>query len=639
MDTLHPATAPLSNSHSLVHSVANVNTANTANTANTTTILTTITTITTSSNSNSSTTTTTATAATLADSDSCPSTSLGEDAAGAMDGHDHSGDGDVALADLQHFMHTAADDDAVTVPMLLAMAHVQPQPQPQPLSSSESSLEPPPILHESSHCAYDRAAFIPITSFFHRIAPQRPTVPGLDLQPLPPVITRHHLHGDRCDFQGIDWSARNTTRAAVRARRVEYETERLSPLEKGLRRVIRPTASTDSFFRFRRNNLVHRAFVPHYQLRNILAATSRNDVFYVAGKKVFRADADGTDPHLLTDLNKRIGPESLITTLAAHEDTLITGAFDGEYSLTNLASLYGTPPTVGRTSLFNGPEKSRIVNHLHLFPSRHTSAPQAVFCSNNSHLQVLDCTTNTFTHSFAYPDSPNCAATSPDGRLRVVVGDFRETLITNAETGRPFESLKAHHDAAFACAWADDGIHVATAAQDATLVVWDARYWTRPLTVMTSQLSIPRSLHFSPLGSGGPRVLVAAEADDYVNIIDAVGWESKQVCDFFGPIGGVAFTPDGQSLFVANTERRFGGVVEMERVGWGRGSWSARAGKRWDGWRDEDKEEAGGDDGDGDDDDDDDDNGNNHEEMSSWEGSMSGVLDARIGCGLGELVV
>ena len=531
-----------------------------------------------------------------------------------MDGLDDSGS--VALADMQqHLMHTAADDGAVTVPMLLVMAHVQPQPQPQPLSSSESSLEPPPILHESSHCAYDRAAFVPITSFFHRIAPQRPTVPGLDLQQLPAAITRQQLHGDRCDFQGIDWTARNTTRAAVRARRVEYETERLSPLEKGLRRVIRPTASTDSFFRFRRNNLAHRAFVPHYQLRNILAATSRNDVFYVAGKKVFRADPDGTEPLLLTDLHKRIGPESLLTTLAAQDDTLITGAFDGEYAITHLASAYGTPPTVGRTSLCTGPEKSRIVNHLHLFPSRLTSSPQAVFCSNNSHLQILDCTTNTFTHSFAYPDSPNCAATSPDGRLRVVVGDFRETLITNADTGRPFETLKAHHDAAFACAWADDGIHVATAAQDATLVVWDARYWTRPLTVMTSQLSIPRSLHFSPLGSGGPRVLVSAEADDYVNIIDAVGWESKQVCDFFGPIGGVALTPDGQSLFVANTERRFGGVVEMERVGWG--SMRAKA----EAWRDDD------------DDDDDDD-------MTDWESSLSsGMLGSRAACGLGELVV
>ena len=151
--------------------------------------------------------------------------------------------------------------------------------------------------------------------------------------------------------------------------------------------------------------------------------------------------------------------------------------------------------------------------------------------------------------------------------MRVVVGDFQETLITNAETGQPFETLNSHTDDAFACAWADDGIHVATAAQDSTIVIWDARYWEKPLTVLTSELSVPRSLRFSPVGSG-PRVLVAAEADDYINIINAQTFESKQVFDFFGPIGGVTFTPNGQSLFIANGERRFGGIMELDRTGW-----------------------------------------------------------------------
>ena len=44
--------------------------------------------------------------------------------------------------------------------------------------------------------------------------------------------------------------------------------------------------------------------------------------------------------------------------------------------------------------------------------------------------------------------------------MRVVVGDFHETLITDAETGLPFERLRTHTDHVFACAWADDGIHV-----------------------------------------------------------------------------------------------------------------------------------------------------------------------------------
>lgn len=327
------------------------------------------------------------------------------------------------------------------------------------------------------------------------------------------------------------------------------------------------TPNTDSFFQFRRINTKPRAFVPHFQLRNIVTATSRNDVYYAKGHQVLHTDAEGVPEDVVVDLSKHLAPDASITTIASHGDVLIAGAFEGEYAIANLSSTHGSPCTFGRTSDFATDTKSRIVNHMHLFPSRRTYIPQAVLCSNDHRLRVLDCGTNTFIHSFQYSAAVNCSATSPNGRMRVVVGDFQETLITNAETGQPFETLNSHTDDAFACAWADDGIHVATAAQDSTIVVWDARYWEKPLAVMKSELSVPRSLHFSPIGSG-PRVLVAAEADDFINVINAQTWESKQVFDFFGPVGGASFTPDGQSLFVANGERRFGGIIELERTGW-----------------------------------------------------------------------
>ena len=280
-----------------------------------------------------------------------------------------------------------------------------------------------------------------------------------------------------------------------------------------------------------------------------------------------RTDAEGSPAEAVIDLSRKTALDGSITTVATLDNVLIAGAFEGEYAVTDLSSTMGTPCTFGRTSDFTADTKSKIVNHLHLFESRTTYHPQGVFCSNDYRLRILDCATDTFTHNFQYSAAVNCSATSPNGRMRVVVGDFQETLITNAETGRPFETLRTHTDDAFACAWADDGIHIATAAQDSTIVVWDARYWARPLTVLTSELSIPRALRFSPVGSG-PRVLVAAEADDYLSIINASTFESKQVFDFFGPLGGVAFTPDGQSLFVANGERRFGGIIELERAGW-----------------------------------------------------------------------
>ncbi len=278
-------------------------------------------------------------------------------------------------------------------------------------------------------------------------------------------------------------------------------------------------------------------------------------------------DAEGTTAKAVIDLSRKTALDGSITTIATLNDVLIAGAFEGEYAIADLSSTADTPCTFGRTSDYTADTKSKIVNHLHLFESRSAYHPQGVLCSNDHRLRILDCATNTFTHDFQYAAAVNCSATSPDGRMRVVVGDFQETLITNAETGQPFETLKIHTDDAFACAWADDGIHIATAAQDSTIAIWDARYWGTPLTVLPSELSIPRALRFSPLGSG-PRVLVAAEADDYLTIINAQTFASKQVFDFFGPLGGVTFTPDGQSLFLANGERRFGGIIELERTGW-----------------------------------------------------------------------
>ncbi|KAH7076458.1 WD40-repeat-containing domain protein [Paraphoma chrysanthemicola] len=452
------------------------------------------------------------------------------------------------------------------------------------MSSSDPSLEPPPTLQEAHLSIQDKCSFAPITSFFHYLAPEKPTVPGLDLIQVPDSITRDDLQGDRYDAQGIDWVVRNTTRSHVRSKRYECESAKLPRSLQEVRAYIPPTPNTDSFYRFRRNNTTHRAFFPHFQLRNVLTATSRNDIYYAAGHRVFRTDAEGSSSDVMIDLSKRLTPDGSITTIASTDSVLIAGAFDGEYAITNLTSEYGTPCTFGRTSDFSADTKSRIVNHMHLYESRTTYHPQAVLCSNDHRLRVLDCATDKFVRSFTYSAAVNCAATSPNGRMRVVVGDFQETLITNAETGQPFETLNSHTDDAFACAWADDGIHVATAAQDSTIVVWDARYWERPLTVLTSELSIPRSLRFSPVGSG-PRVLVAAEADDYINIINAQTFESKQVFDFFGPIGGTTFTPDGQSLLIANGERRFGGIIELDRTGWAENNTRRRDydGIDWDG--------------------------------------------------------
>lgn len=298
--------------------------------------------------------------------------------------------------------------------------------------------------------------------------------------------------------------------------------------------------------------------------------TSRNSIYYATRDGVLRTDASGSSLVAVMDFRKQMqsGIPCQITTLAASGNVLVAGGFEGEYCVANLTSSESVKSITGSIRDPSVERASYITNHVHLFHSRSSYTPQGVLCSNDGGLRILDCETSTFRSHFSYSTAVNCSATSADGRLRVVVGDFNETLITDAETGKPLQTLNIHEGDAFACAWADDGIHVASAAQDSTIAVWDARYWAQPVAMVASELSIPRVLAFSPIGSG-PRVLVTAEADDYVNIINAQTFESKQVFDFFGPTAGISMTPDGQSLFVANADRRFSGIIELERTGWG----------------------------------------------------------------------
>ena len=100
------------------------------------------------------------------------------------------------------------------------------------------------------------------------------------------------------------------------------------------------------------------------------------------------------------------------------------------------------------------------------------------------------------------------------------------------------------------------------------MIIWDARTW-RPLETIDSDVAGYRSLRFSPVG-GGPRTLLCCEPADRISIIDAQLYQTRQVHDFFGEIGGADYSPDGGRVWVANTDPHFGGFMQYERRQWGR---------------------------------------------------------------------
>ncbi|KAG6363216.1 hypothetical protein INS49_008312 [Diaporthe citri] len=388
-------------------------------------------------------------------------------------------------------------------------------------------------------------------------------------------IEYQDLEGDSCDVQGMNWDDLGVTRSEARERRLlTYKNYVNIPRSDRWQEHHDALPCTENYFRFQRLNVRKNVNLTHFQLRNVLASTSRSQVFYpgqmavhqfnpISGKGKIAMKAQET-PHLQ------------VSTLAAEYGTLVAGGFFGEYCFRRLDSdEEDGSGQVQEGTITN--DNSGITNHVQLHLSRNSSSPKAAFASNDKGFRVLDVETDKFISDMTFPQPINCSAISPDCRLRVMVGDQQQVFITKAEAdGQPeiLQCLEGHEDFGFACDWADDGWTVATGFQDKSIKIWDARRWTNsrgvatPVCTLRSEMAGVRALKFSPVGSG-KRVLVAAEEADFVNIIDAQTFQAKQTFDFFGEIGGVSFVNEGQDLHVLCCDRVRGGLFQLQRCGVG----------------------------------------------------------------------
>lgn len=305
----------------------------------------------------------------------------------------------------------------------------------------------------------------------------------------------------------------------------------------------------------------------HFQLRSVLACPSRSQVYYPSLRGVNKFNPISNKTELALGLGDFPDMGRRITTLDANSEVLVGGTFKGDFVA---KSLYSEDTKRFSEGLITG--IPGITNHLQVHTQRRSSSPVAAISSNDRGFRILDIQTEQFTADFLYHFALNCSAISPDRRLRVLVGDLKDVTITNAETGETEVELTGHRDYGFACDWSEDGRTVATAFQDKSIKIWDARKWTdtrgrgTPVASIWCDMAGARNLKFSPLGSGPP-VLVAAEEADTVNVIDARTFQKKQSIELFGEIGGVAFTNDGQELNVLVSDSHRGGLLQFERCG------------------------------------------------------------------------
>lgn len=395
---------------------------------------------------------------------------------------------------------------------------------------------------------------------------------------------------EQCDYQGIHWSRYQTTKQEAReVRRMTYRNLRnLGPPEQNFAtkafKANFPGAvipSSDCYFDFNEMDMKRSPDFSHFQLRHNLSATSKNAIFYAnrpprpdcvsvwdawksQNKTIVCFNPETGTEECAMDVKKRYNKDdpkiSKIHTLTAGNGVLVAGSFEGIFAMKSLSADFESAPITG--AIARGGDVS--TNHIHTHLDRQSGLPRVVFDSNDRSVRILDCTTSSWVACHKYPYQVNCSITSPDGRLRLLNGDDCEPIVANAETGETLAKLQGHNDFGFACDWAPDGITMATGHQDGLVKVWDARKLDQSIQTIAMEQAGCRSLQFSPLGSG-KRVLVLAEPADFVHIVDAQTFESKQTIDFFGEISGISMPPDGSRLYIANADAKYGGLMEFER--------------------------------------------------------------------------
>lgn len=480
--------------------------------------------------------------------------------------------------DLDEFYHTIDYDTGdVDIPQQPGTPPMGPFP-----GVDDLDIHPPSIIHTTTH-----ERNLTIDEFIqrwvlqtnivpqgfhseHRIPPQlRPLSKMMGWTPQRDIHRPHAYQDDSYDLQQIPWmETLKVKRSEARTLRDAWYTSYHNVPSNSQSRHLNRLPQDELFFQEKSMHTAYKATIEHFQLRNLMSVPAYNTVNFASRSKVYSWAPELDENRCLIDLSRAypesgfLGPVKISSMKTAHGLT-IAGGFCGEYAL-QCTNNQGS----GAKGLVTPDPSDGITNHVDIVPNRSGSSPICVFSSNDRHLRTLDCETNIFTSDQELSRPINCTATSPDSRLRVVVGDSPDAWVIEADTGRPVHPLRGHKDFGFACAWSPDMRHIATSNQDKKVIIWDARTW-KILETIDSDVAGYRSLHFSPVG-GGPRTLLCAEPADRISIIDAQLFQSRQVHDFFGEIGGADFSPDGGTVWVANTDPHFGGFMQYERREWGR---------------------------------------------------------------------
>ncbi|KAL9394385.1 hypothetical protein Peur_013670 [Populus x canadensis] len=372
------------------------------------------------------------------------------------------------------------------------------------------------------------------------------------------------------DIQGIPWERLNFTRDKYRETRLkQYKNyENLSRPRFELHKECLEVEKGKTFYDFEFNTRLVKSTIVHFQLRNLLWATSKHDVYLMQNYSVMHWSSLLRRGKELLNVAKPVAPtrqspgllsQSLsrvqISTMAVKENLMVAGGFQGEL----ICKCLDQPGVAFCSKITTG--ENAITNAVDVYRN-HNGSMRIMAANNDAQVRVFDAETFASLHCFSFDWSVNNTSVSPDGKLLAVLGDSAECLIADSNSGKVTGSLKGHLDYSFSSAWHPDGLILATGNQDTTCRLWDIRNLSQSLAVLKGNMGAIRALKFTSDG----KFLAMAEPADFVHVFDTQSDYLKcQEIDLFGEIAGISFSPDTEALFVGVADRTYGSLLEFNR--------------------------------------------------------------------------
>ncbi|KAK9742581.1 hypothetical protein RND81_03G183500 [Saponaria officinalis] len=373
------------------------------------------------------------------------------------------------------------------------------------------------------------------------------------------------------DIQGIPWERLNFTRDKYRQTRLKlYKNFHSLPSSSSydhLHKDCKQVEKGHNFYNFQFNTRLVKSTIVHFQLRNLLWATSKHDVYLMQNYSVMHWSALRKSVKEVLNVAKPIVPTASprsfplplsrvqISTMSVKDNLLVAGGFHGELICKHL----NEPGVAFSTKVTT--DENAITNAVDIAESS-SGSKWVIAANNDAHVRVFDATSFVCLNRFSFPWSVNNTSMSPDGKLMAVLGDSADCLVSDSNTGKVISTLQGHLDYSFSSAWHPDGRILATGNQDTTCRLWDIRNTSQSLDVLKGRMGAIRALKFTSDG----RFLAMAEPADFVHIFDShSGYKKVQEIDLFGEIGGISFSPDTEALFVGVADRTYGSVLEFNR--------------------------------------------------------------------------